>query len=606
MTKQTWLLAIAGVFTLMFVAAAPGAQDAKEPVAEAKAEFIEKTYELRALLADAYEREQESGPSPELSLYGWREGSDDELDWPSWLHAHSYGAFLFDGVEPLQGMIERLSLDGELESVRPAEYRKTRLVVKATEPLHARIAKALELLTAYVQARIRIEIRRLDSLPDALVQAQSASGTLIASREICHGGFALFSDVRKTRITWSADQSFRGTVPETADHFSGEEWGVGALIMHDGRIRLQAWHGRLTDDGVRSLQTKAGLIQLPSGTWDATPGSAIVPSGGGLILDAAGGPYLVTAHTEARIPNETLDDGVTTFWNAAGALPAGEFTSAWHAGPAWETGRGERTPLILPLGAETRSFRSVKYPEHTSKAAADFLFDAVESFLDNRALMHVNYFGPLLVLQEATPDKRDDPKEIEVARAEIPKLMDGILSGPGYHTVATQILRVPKTVQVPKGVESGKPTDADIALLTGAKGVTVAFQRKAVLATGQEADLATLKMQNYLAGYFGWGSSDDEVWYNTQVATQSMGVQVRVRADSTGRLYAVAGWRHSGQLREIKADGELEGETLEAPEWNDVQFRLDDIVGNGEALTSVQPLDDDSVAVFIVRRQEEK
>lgn len=604
MKLRTWLLATLSLAGALAFTAQPDAQEAEKPD-PAEPELVEQRYEVRHLLAQpspAWTTE----PQPQLSMYGWHDHSDKDLQWPSWPLTQVSDQYFAEDTDELIDMFKSIAGYGHLESAAVEQYSNTRIVVKATPAVHTRISKLVELLTTHLRARIRIDVRRLDSLPQHLVLANPPEGKLIGSRQVYHGGQALFSDLRKTRITWSNEASWRGTVPTSADHYWGEEWGVGVLLLPDGRIRVQAWHARLTDDGMRPWETRNGLIQLPSGTWDMTPGAAVVPNGGALILDAPGGPFSISVSSEARLPDVAFDDGALTLLNPAGALPPGEFTSLWHLGPAPDPSRGEHPATILPLGNDAGSFSAIRYPEPVSTAAVEAMYDAIESLAFDAAVVDAFYFGPMLGLQRAELGKNDDPEEVAAARAALDKVLREKLIGPTHHQVEATILNVPRGIALAEGFADGTPTDAELAALRATAGVTVPFERKAVIPAGSDVDLMRLRLKNYLAGMHEWGWEDQETWFNTEIATFTDGVQVRVKVDSDRRISANAAWRFDGALKELKPDGAIEGETLEVPEWKSVQFSLDDAPAEGSPLSSIQPLEDGGVAVLILRSREVK
>jgi hypothetical protein len=609
MKTRRWLIAALAILLLALIVVQLGAQKVDEPTDEAATEHVTHEYDL-ARLFNADHTSEAPADLAATCFFGTTDPMNiDDSEWLKWDYVRCEGPGLITEEREVLGLVEGLSNEGELESAKISYGRATQLVVSATEPLHARLGEALSYLRLLMESRVQIQIRRLDALPERLVQPKgSVIGKLIASREVANGEFALVSNVTRSSIIWTGQAETNGYVPQVADYYWGEQWGVSALIMPDGRIRMQAWHGAIADEGLREFATRAAKLQLPTALWNVTPAGAVVPNGGGLVLDTAVGAYLVTATTDAEIPNKRLDDGKTSFWNPAGAIQAGRFTGAWLLRATGELSREMDPPIFLPQGAERRELFQIIYPALPGGGSAGVLNELTEQFTGNASCIHPVMCGPLFGLyQKEVPENWDD-ESVQAARKVLRPLMEEISMGPKHHELRVRMLQVPRNAQLPAGVVGGKPGAADLAALAALPGVASVFDRRVSLASRQEADLVALKMENYMAGFDSWsvGGNDENIKYNTIVATHCTGVQARVVVDENGHVHAVAGWRHNSRMQTFKPVGDLAGETIERPEWKDVTLQVADAVPDGAALSTVQPVDDNSLVILIVERREEK
>lgn len=589
------VLLIGGIAVRM---TAQGAQ----PAAKAESTLVEREYDLRGLLGP---EPTTDGPRDLLATCLYQSPDPNSSDF-GWNFARLEGPGMVTEEDEFVFLAHNLAESSECDSAKVVREPFPRLKVNATESLHARLAATLGYLRNMMEARIRIEIRRLDALPARVVQEKGdVRGKLIASREVANGEFALVSNVSRTRIAWTAEAQMHGDVPRVADYLWGEQWGLSALIMPDGRIRMQAWHGGVTNEGLRERVTRTGKLQFPTARWDMTPAGANVQNGGGFVLDTAAGAYLVTATTTATLPNVKLDDGVVSLWNPAGSIPAGRFTAPWALSAAGEIAREMDAQVFLPQGAEYRDLQQVTYPAYPGAGTAVVMNELTERLTGNWTATEPLVCGSLFGLRLDELSEGDDQER--ALRPALDATLNELCRGPKHHEVRVRLLQVPTDATLPEGVLAGKPSGADIAALTGAVGIKPVFDRRVTLASGQESDLIALKLENYLAGFSSasyTGEAPDR--YDTKVYTHPTGVQVRVRVEDNGHVHVVVGWRHSSQMHEFKPGGDLDGETMERPEWKDVVLIVADAVVDGGALSNVQPVDDKTMAVLLVERREEQ
>ncbi|MCA8916001.1 MAG: hypothetical protein KDB90_11360 [Planctomycetes bacterium] len=610
MIKRNWLFAASAAVLLACVVVHLGAQPAIDPD-EGEIVFVNREYELQGLF-DGSEN-SDDGPRDLVATCFYaslnpKKGASEE-DLLGWNHIRCEGGGLVSDEKELTDLCKSLSDPAEFGSAIIAYKPGPFLVVSASASLHSRLTAALDYLREMMQARIQVQIRRIDALPERLVQSrEQVSGQLITSREISNGEFALVSNVTQSPIVWTGVAEMNGDVPQVASYYWGEQWGISALIMSDGRIRMQAWHGGVVNNGLRELATRTGKLQLPTAHWDATPAGAIVPNGGGLVLDTAAGAYLITASTTAKITHRKLDDGITSFWNPGGAIPAGRFTGPWLLSATGELSREMDPPVFLPQGVDDRELFLAAYPAIPGAGSAFVLDELTHDMTGNDSYVYPFTCGSLFGLRRAEVPERENDEQVQALRAALEPTVEEICRGPSHHEVRVRILRLPREARIPAGVVGGKPEAGDIAALVALAEVESVFDRRVSLASRQLSDLVEMKLENYMAGFDSWSSGADAgpKHYSTKVATHATGVQVRLVADHNGHVHVVAGWRYDSEMHQFKPGGDLEGETIERPEWKDVTLIVADIVKSGGALSAVQPVDDDTVAVLIVERREAK
>lgn len=580
MPRTMWFIAIPATLLVMLAASRPAAQqDDAEP------EFIERRYEV-ADLVDSFESVHEG--EPELYPYGFGE----EFPTYFWQTSGRHATYRFDDIEEIEELIAYLDAEDELESIDVAGFPDKHLVVRATERVQRRIAAAFELLRAYANTGIRIELRRLDSPPDSVVTTDGEGGTLIGVRNVAHGEYAQFSDITRSSITWGNSTSGPEVVPESGDIYWGNQWAVSPMLLPDGRIRLQAWHCEVRDRGIREMDTPYGVIQLPAAHLSATPGAATIENGGGLVFDSPGGPWLVTAQTDERIPNVVLEDGDFTIWNPAGALPAGWFTAQEYLKPPM-SGLDVHLPQVLGFGNPP-----VTFPDSAPIRASEYIIDAMRFHVEGAAPLRVDRGGPLVFAATRPLWDEEDPATMEEGQRRVMKQLERATTGPEHHTLRLALLRLPRDTELPDTVLQGRGGDVDA--LKRLPDCEVLMERRISLASGQRADILDIELQNYLDQVTRKPGVDGELTGASTVLTWGYGIQVRISLAADGDIEAEAKWRHDSSLRTLELDGPNEGITIEEPEASDVEFR---VTGSARELSSVQPAGAEHLSLFVLTRE---
>jgi hypothetical protein len=599
MRIRLWLITCAVLALTAIATARPGAQDANnEP------ELITRDYDLSGLIGGNLGTDQLLKP-PALSptMFADQRASQDYDYRHKWQLEGRDSAFLFDSADELEDLPYWLSRGEPFNDPQFFNIGRPGMRLEASEALHTRVAAALAMLQELCCATVKIEVLKLDRMPQQVIMDRDAAAshsTVIGLQEVANGGIADVSQLQSTPVLWSIGEKYLGATTSTDELWTGEQWLFGALLQPDGRIRLQGWHARAYAAEVREYEGMAGVTQLPALQYEYTPAAATVENGGGIVIDSPAGPYLVRASARQTVADRVLEDGAWRLCNPSGWLPPGSLTGGWlFDQPSdwydWRVKphlpqRNDGSVIVYETGA-------------ANEMAAKAFYDDFQTLSEIAKTDHY-VVGPLVILSEVADLGRYDPDRISQGRKLLRDAIAKTGAGPAPQMLRVRLLEVPVDADLPEGVRNGSPSEAEIAALTARADAQTMFDRRLVVVGGQAVDVIDARLENYVRRVQWEGVAiDEERIAGASVATHAAGIQFRAALGTNDEIGIRAAWRPDSKIKQINLDGDLEGQVVEAPEGRTVEFSVSAILAPGGAICTAQPGTDGRVALLLVQRE---
>jgi len=177
-------------------------------------------------------------------------------------------------------------------------------------------------------------------------------------------------------------------------------------------------------------------------------------------------------------------------------------------------------------------------------------------------------------------------------------------AGPEGVEFRVSIVQVSADADIPEGFVRGAPSPAEIAQMLGDPATTKVFERSAVLVAGQEVDLLSVEIENFLhsAERFTHPEFKTHTW-NINVASHGRGTQVRLSLAADSEVLVHAAWRPVSTLHTHRGTTGNSEYELQAPEGTTVSMLVDAALPKGAARCVVQPAPDNTRAILLVQRK---
>lgn len=559
--------------------------------AQPEAAVVTREYDVEALLQTPPVRELGTAELDVWRLDGLRDEAED-VQWH--LNSSSLGSAI-----DLKSIMDALDRYSEIEDWEITASPGRRLVVTATEQIHGRVSAVVQWLRVMSNARVHIEVLRLDAAPGKTVLSNAESKAvpqkLVGMQDVANGGRALFSDVKRKTLTWSVSPSHAGALPQASEIAWGRQWQVGALVLPEGRIQLTGWSAAAELAGVRRLETPLGVIELPVLDYRHASATGVIESGGGLVCDAGpDGWFLFRANCDARLDHMSFGEGEISLWNPAGALRPGDLDGGWFLrdapGQDWSGSRG------LPQLQSSKG--AIVYPGSPQELAAKQLMDSLDPQTQLTAGVVLYDCKPML----AVSWDRHLANSYAQQRADLTASLKRATAGASHAAYRVRLQLVPPETALPEGIVAGRPDAAEVETITRL-GKALADRRVRV-ALGQTGGCCDLSLRNFVYMYWMSTALSDQRVVEPEIATFADGWQVSIRPGESDAVVVRAGHAPRALWRTIKLQQDFAGLTVQRPEVSLAEVQLDTSVAVGRSISGVSTLADGTRLVVVVSRED--
>jgi len=273
------------------------------PASPIQDDVLVRWYDARALLAPAMARQPSIDLRTHLRAARLHDLEPDRYD----IALEEPLSLAHEGLEDIiEDLVLGLSEVGDVD----IDERSGMLRVAASAPAQAEVARILSDLTALATDTVEVELHRLgpkawDAQRGAVLDSASvdtllaaSESSLIARRTIPVGRASALSTAAFESFMYDYDvevaQGAMAADPQVTVVRTGVEFAAHVQIAADGRLVLRAWGRDAAQDQPHRERVIPGFggasVQLPRVATQLFTGSAVVSSGGALLLgDANGG-----------------------------------------------------------------------------------------------------------------------------------------------------------------------------------------------------------------------------------------------------------------------------------------------------------------------------
>jgi len=586
--RHLWLPTAVVALALVATALKPPAT--AQPAAEEDPPLVTKTYNLAGLVGEtpyAY--------LPELALEDVWSSPWPNHHWGPGVHP---GGWSVDELDEFNELLNAISyaLGPEHDATAWDLAGPLMVEVEASERFHELLGDCLRMLRALNETVIHFELLRLEDRPDRAVlgpaEASELSGQLVGRQSIRNSGVGILSQVSQRTITSSIQfrHEEHSAVADTHPLYWGEQWVFGGVVLADGSVRVQGAHLHAAEPIIRDYETHEGNVQLPQVPYSITPGAATLVPGGGLVFDTNRGAYLLRVVPSAAIPN--LTSGDVTIHNPGAWYVPGHMKQIWML----ESSASDEWGQVIPR-EDSRGIG-----RHGLPAGAEHLYSFLTELSPRNADVAAYLWGPLVLTRRE--DLKPDDVERTTARAALDALYAEGAAGPEGVEFRVSIVQVPADADIPEGFVRGAPSPAEIAQMLADPATTKVFERSAVLVAGQEIDLLSAEIENFVhtAKRYTHPQIETDAW-SIWVASHGRGTQVRLSLAADSEVLVHAAWRPVSTLHTHQAMTRSSRYRIQAPEGTTVSMLVDAALPKGAAICVVQPAPDNTRAILLVQRK---
>jgi hypothetical protein len=553
--------------------------------------LITRTYDLAGLVGEV-----PWGHLPELALEDYWSSPWPNHDWGPGVHQGGWSMDELDEFSDLLSLVS--SALGRARDTTSWDLVGPLMVeVEANERFHELLGDCLKMLRALNETTLHFEVMRLEDKPERAVldatEAAELEGQLVGRQSVRNSGVGILSQVSQRSITTHIQYRYQehSPVAEVSPLYWGEQWIFGGIILPDGSVRVQGAHLHAAEPTIRDMRTHAGNVQLPRVPYSITPGSATLKPGGGLVFDTNQGVHLLRVVPSGAIPNIT--SGGVTIQNPGAWYVPGHMRQIWML----ESSASGEWDRVLPR-AEHPSF-----VEHEVLfGCAENLYTVLTEFNPSDTSVATHHWGPLVLTKREELDP-DDLEKVS-SRAALDELYAAGSVGPDGQELRISVVQVPSDTELPEGFVRGTPAPAEIAALLADPATTIVFDRGAVLVKGQQADLLSAEIENFLVDAERHTHPESKaVHWSMDVASHARGTQVRVSLGADGETYVQAAWRPISTLRTHRGTTGDRDYEKQAPEGTTVSMLIDAVLPKGGSKCVIQPAPDNTRAILLVQRK---